>query len=322
MTRLSPATATSLRLEAFSACCSTYARVDLLPEAIEGEWHGRGTTNVDFNAPMRAALAKIRDADTVGLSVGTDALELTRGGAAIVERKVTLPVRWLKGFVEAQAYQARMIPRLDLSGFEASRFLRSLPSSSAKSVCWIVPSGRGLRLSQVEDRRGLRVGDVQRLRILDDLTRHARMIRVYADDASGASAWELTLDEARFTLVLSPDATRGFSGEGQTLEPLAGAHWQAVLPRVQASLKWDTRIDAGSMASELSLSLEDITAALGALGSRGLVGYDLAEGAYFHRELPFDLALVESLHPRLLDARRLVNEGGVRLVRRETRPGW
>jgi hypothetical protein len=306
-----------LRLEAFSACCSTYARVDLLPEAIEGEWHGRGTTNVDFNAPIRAALAKIRDTDTVGLSVGTDALELTRGGAAIVERKVALPVRWLKGFVEAQAYQARMIPRLDLSGFEASRFLRSLPSSSARSVCWIVPSGRGLRLSQVEDHTGLRVGDVQRLRILDDLTRHARLMRVYADDNSGASAWELTLDEARFTLVLSPDATRGLSGEGQTLEPLAGMHWQAVLPRVQASLKWDTRIDAGSMARDLSLSLEDITAALGALGSRGLVGYDLAEGAYFHRELPFDLALVESLHPRLLDARRLLNEGGVRVVWRE-----
>jgi len=309
-----------LRLEAFSACCSTYARVDLLPEAIEGEWHGRGTTNVDFNSPMRAALAKIRDADAVGLSVGTDALELTRDGAAIVERKVTLPVRWLKGFVEAQAYQARMTPRLELSGFEASRFLRSLPSSSARSVAWIVPSGRGLRLSQVEDRKGLRVGHVQRLKILDDLTRHARMIRVYADDASGASAWEVLLDEARFTVVLSPDATRGFSGEGQTLEPLAAAHWQAVLPRVQASLTWDTRIDAASLASELSLSLEDITAALGALGSRGLVGYDLAEGAYFHRELPFDLALVDSLHPRLLDARRLVNDGGVRLVQQESGP--
>jgi predicted nucleic acid-binding Zn finger protein len=145
-------------------------------------------------------------------------------------------------------------------------------------------------------------------------------VRVYADADSGASAWELLLDEARFTLVLSPDATRGFSGEGQTLEPLTRVHWQAVLPRVQASLKWDTRIDAASLARELSLSLEDITAALGALGSRGLVGYDLAEGAYFHRELPFDLALVESLHPRLLDARQLVNDGGVRLVRRESAP--
>jgi hypothetical protein len=54
------------------------------------------------------------------------------------------------------------------------------------------------------------------------------------------------------------------------------------------------------------------TPALAALGSRGLVGYDAAAGAYFHRELPFDLDRVADLHPRLLDARRLVAEGGVR----------
>ena len=65
-----------LRFEAFSACCSTYGRVDLLPQAVDGEWLGRGTTNVDFNAPMRAALAKIRDSDSVTLSVGSDAVEL------------------------------------------------------------------------------------------------------------------------------------------------------------------------------------------------------------------------------------------------------
>src|SRR4051794_30980594 len=33
-----------LRFEAFSACCSAYARVDLLPGAIDGELLGRGTT--------------------------------------------------------------------------------------------------------------------------------------------------------------------------------------------------------------------------------------------------------------------------------------
>ncbi len=306
-----------LRLEAFSACCSTYARVDLLPEAVNGDWHGRGTTNVDFNAPMRAALAKIRDDDVVGLSVGADALELSRSGEAVVERKVALPVRWLKGFVEVQAYQARMTPRLELSAFEAGRFLRSLPAGSARTTGWIVPSGRGIRLSQVADRKGLRVGDLQRLRILDDLVRHARSVRILADEASGASAWELALDEARFTLVLSPDSSRGFSGEGQALESLAESRWKAILPRVHASLKWDSRIDAAALAGELSLGLEDIRGALAALGSRGLVGYDLAEGACFHRELPFDLAAVESLHPRLRDARRLVEEGGVRLARPE-----
>lgn len=51
------------------------------------------------------------------------------------------------------------------------------------------------------------------------------------------------------------------------------------------------------------------------LGSRGLVGYDLARGAYFHRELPFDMALVEELHPRLQGARKLAEQGGVKILR-------
>ncbi len=142
-------------------------------------------------------------------------------------------------------------------------------------------------------------------------------VRVLADEASGASAWELTLDEARFTLVLSPDSSRGFSGEGQALESLAESRWKAVLPRVHASLKWEYA-DRCRRARERALpGARRHPGALAALGSRGLVGYDLAEGAYFHRELPFDLAAVESLHPRLLDARRLVEEGGVRLARPE-----
>ncbi len=55
--------------------------------------------------------------------------------------------------------------------------------------------------------------------------------------------------------------------------------------------------------------------ALQVLGTRGLVGYDLSSGAFFHRELPFDLTLVEELHPRMKKARELVEQKSVRLTR-------
>jgi hypothetical protein len=41
---------------------------------------GKGTTNVDFNAGMRAALARIRDDAGLDLSVGAEALTLRSGG--------------------------------------------------------------------------------------------------------------------------------------------------------------------------------------------------------------------------------------------------
>lgn len=86
----------ALRFEAFSQCCSAYARVDLLPGSFEGDLVGRGTTNVDFNAPLKAGLARIRAGDAVGLNVGADRLELEVGGETVLERKVALPVRWLR----------------------------------------------------------------------------------------------------------------------------------------------------------------------------------------------------------------------------------
>jgi hypothetical protein len=265
-----------LRFEAFSACCGVYARADFLPPALDGERIGRGTTNVDFNAPMRAALARVRDSDNVGLAVGAGAVELSRGDEAVVERKVALPLRWLKGFVEVQAYQSRMARRLEVPGPEAVRFLRALPRSAGPGAAWVVPAGRGLRLSQTAAAGAVRLAGAGRLRVLELLARHARSLRVYADEESGASAWELVLDEARFHLVLSPDVWRGFSGEGQVLAALAGGQWADVLPRVRASLRWEARVDADAVGRAFSLGRDEVDAALAALGSRGLVGFDLA----------------------------------------------
>ena len=241
-----------LRFEAFSSCCSAYARVDLLPTALDGERTGRGTTNVDFNAPMRAALARVRDRDDLGLAIGANSVELSRGTDAVVERKVSLPLRWLKGFVEVQTFQGRMLRRLEVPGPEAMRFLRSLPRGAGPGLAWVVPAGRGLRLSQTPARDGVRLGGVGRLRVLEGLVRHARSLRIYADDPSGAGAWELVLDEARFHLVVSPDVSRGFSGEGQVLSSLAGDRWADVLPRVRASLRWETRIDPEALPTSFS----------------------------------------------------------------------
>lgn len=305
----------ALRFEGFSSCASAYARVDLLPDSLAGEVMGRGTTNVDFNPPMRAALARLRGSDDVSLAVGGDRVELSREADKIVERKVALPLRWLKGFVEVQAYQARMRCRHEVSGAEAHRFLRGLPRTRVKQA-WLAPAERGLRLSQHGSPGSVRVAAVERLRTLENLARHSRALRVYTDDLSGASAWELALEGSHFHLVLSPEAWRGFSGEGQALQDLAAKRSLRILPRVQAALRWDATIDHSAVARKLNVDAEVVTAALAVLGARGLVGYDLARTRYFHRVLPFDLSQVEALQPRLQAARKLIAAGGIRLIRR------
>jgi hypothetical protein len=306
-----------LRFEGFSACASAYARVDVGPAAYDGEVVGRGTTNVDFNPTMRAALAQIRSGEDVRLAVGRGEVVLSRGGAAIVERKVPLPVRWLRGFVEVQAVAARMRPEpaFELEADAAVRFLRSLPRvSSARHTQWVVPHGRGVRLSMTETPGALRLSGAERLRVLEDLAPLGKKLRAFCDDAGQASAWELDAGAVRFTLVLSGEVWRGFSGEGQALHALARKTDESALARTRAALTWQAEIRPEALAAAIGVEARTVELALLVLGARGLVGFDRGTSAFFHRELPFDLSLVEALQPRLVAARKLVAAKGVELA--------
>jgi hypothetical protein len=148
--------------------------------------------------------------------------------------------------------------------------------------------------------------------VLEGLASHAKSLRVFGDEESGTSGWELDLGAARFHLVLSPDVWRGFSGEGQVLSKLADKSWEIALPKVQKALAWQAIIDEEGLSRRTKLAPPQIRTALAALAARGLVGYDLATGAYFHRELPFDLSLVDQLQPRLVAAKKLLAAGGVK----------
>ena len=82
-----------LRFEAFSSCNGVYARLDLGPNALDGEFLSSGTTNVDFNEPMVNALARISRTEPVLLSVGEKEVTLERAAGKVTERKVALPDR-------------------------------------------------------------------------------------------------------------------------------------------------------------------------------------------------------------------------------------
>jgi hypothetical protein len=264
---------------------------------------------------MRGALAQLRHDDGVRLAVGSTALQLMRETETVVEKKVKLPVRWLKGFTEVQAYLPGLQPRFTITAQEALRFLRALPrSGNPKQAWWLTELGRGLRLSPRETKGAVRLTGTERIRILEPLLPHATQVRVWAQEGSDVSAWEVHFATGRFSILVSPELARGFSGEGQMLERLATRAGHDALPQVRSALRWQARIDAADVSARSGLAAPQVDAALAILGSRGLVGYDLASGAYFHRELPFDMEKVEALQPRLLDARKLVAENQVRIV--------
>lgn len=306
-----------LRLEGFSACCSTYVRVDLEPQAYAGDIAGKGTTNIDFNAPMRAALAKVRDADGLALSVGNAGFSLHTAGSSLLEKKVDLPLRWLRSMVAVQSYQAAMHKVFEVDAIPALRFLRGLPkASTSKTPLWVVAGPQGLRTTTQDDGSGVRFTDDTRLRVLEGLLPKARTLTLYTDARQQASAWCLDFGNMRLTLVLSAEVWRGFSGEGQALHALVLADESRPVSTVRAQLNWQDALRTDALAAQLQWPVPDVDNALQVLGVSGLVGFDLAHSAYFHRVLPFDLSLLEDMHPRLADARALLREGAVQLLSR------
>ncbi len=311
-----------LRFEAFSQCCGVYARADLLPAAIDGTFQGRGTTNVDFNSAMRNALAQIGEGEEVGLKVGLDAVELERASGKVVERKVALPARWLRGFVEVQAYASGLSRRCDLAGPEARRFLRGLPRQArAKDRAFLVTAGDGLRISQTASPGAVPVGGLARLRFVEPLIRHIQKFTLFGDEQSGVTGWDFDLGGSHLQVLLSPAPARGFSGEGQVLSTLARTGLadggRDALARTRAALAWQARITPADLARDVGADASSVSRALARLGSQGLVGFDLRETAYYHRVLPFDLSAVERLHPRLAAAREIAAAGGVTDIARQ-----
>ena len=303
-----------LRFEAFSVCCSVYGRVDLLPDGFEGDVVGRGTTNVDMGAELRAALAGVHDRSDLGLAVGASSLEVLADGASAIERRVPLPSRWIRGFLEVQAIQAELDPVAAVEGPEVRSFFRSIPKSPPKGPVWVGQSGRMLRLSHHDPGRGATpVAGLRRLRLFERVARHASSLRVYAVAGEGSTGWQLDVPGARLTLVLSPDVWRGFSGEGRALHRLADAASAGSAAAVRGALGWEPRLSVELLGEATGLSSDAVDRALAALAVSGIVGYDLADGTYFRRELPFDLDAGERLQPRLRDARRLVQASAVRL---------
>jgi hypothetical protein len=124
-------------------------------------------------------------------------------------------------------------------------------------------------------------------------------------------AVEIALPGARLVLGLTEDAWRGHSGEGSLLSALAGGTVAEDADLVSALLAFEPVIDVPALARGAGIDEPRVRAALAVLAADGRVGWDLHDHAWFHRELPHDPDRVEKDNPRLVAARRLVEDGAL-----------
>jgi len=301
----------AVRFEGFSACCSAYIRLDIEDGALEVDQRRNGTTNVDFGAELRAALAQVNPDSRMEITIGPKAVGVSHERASVVERKVPLPVRWLKGFGDVQIHLAGMEPAFTLPGVAAQRFLRTLPRSKSDHEIWITASAGTVRTTTRQTPGSVPLRGGHRLRVFETLIGKARALHVYRNPELNSTAWVLDFETQRLVLVLNAEPWRGFSGDGGLLSDLAVSDTDTAALR--AHLNWQDRLELPALAQATGKTPDQMRRAISHLAASGLIGFDLAQSAWFHRVLPFDMTRVESLNPRLKAARKLVADRAVTL---------
>ncbi|SDJ78811.1 SWIM zinc finger family protein [Chryseobacterium jejuense] len=303
-----------LRFEGFSHCAGVYARVDVLPDGLNGEFLESGTTNVDFNQPMITALGSIRPNENIMLSIGEKEVGLYKEEKKVVERKVPLPVKWIKGLGTVQIYLSESEKQHTFNKIQTQQLFRGMPKGVVKSDYYLIVRGNKPMFSPVKSADAVCIGGLHRLRLLEPLLPYIDSMQVFPHSNMKSTTWQLYMGNIRFSFSLSRESWRGFSGEGAVLNSLTTEVPDEWIDALDKYAYANQSFNATVLALEENLSLNRTENLTGRLAAMGLLGYDLDENEFFYRRLPFKLSRILGLNPRMKNAERLIEDGKVEIL--------
>ena len=306
--------AEKIRFEGFSQCAGVYARVDITEEAQKEAFVAAGTTNVDFNQEMISALGQVSKKSNFTLHVGAKEVAVSTEKHQVIEKKVTLPTRWVKSLTAVQHYMAHSKPFATLNHLQALQLFRSIPKGTVKTDYYLLKRSNKYLFSPMVHKDAVLIGAINRLRLLEPLLPLLTELKVFAHNQAQSSTWQLYFDNIIFSLTLSRDAYRGFSGEGTLLNELMEEIDEQTIERFSnfgyANQTFSPTLLPVRIGKDAKES-ERLTAKLSAMG---LLGYDLDNGVYFYRQLPFKPSRILTLNPRLKGAKKLIENNQVRIL--------
>ncbi len=306
-----------IRAECFSACNGVYARFDVFKSGLEGEI-GYGTTNVDIGANLRKSLTQVKQSDKLLLKIGTDGLASTsvsevdentlKVNETIEEKPVNMPDRWVRALGNTSQIHKTMTPVFTLNKIQSQMFISTLPPVTGKEQNgWLTQNPKGVKLMPLKSKNSVYIAGLHRLsalkRVMTDIT---EMTFYSNDEIEGHCMVDVELKSARLTLSLTAESWQGYSGEGSLLTALASSDVIDDVEEIMPYLEFNAVIDQLQIAEKYKLSKERVEEALTFLAVSGKLGYDVRDKAYFHRELPHDPKRVLKDNPRLISARKLV----------------
>ncbi|MGO8951531.1 MAG: SWIM zinc finger family protein [Ktedonobacterales bacterium] len=327
-----------LFFEAFSSDQSVYVRLSAPLDVFEVEGEIRfGTTNIDFNVPLSAALRHLRSARSTILRIGAGGLGVTTsvGGAALdhFERKVDVPESWLKGFLQVQGALAMPAYRFDVHPADLLTVIAFSQEHRAPhpphGLRYEFTPGGPIRavLEPWEQRftlrdtlysgyaRSIRLWGRKRLELLREVLPFASRVQVSVLGRGLPHCYTCYCGPYRFLLALSGWTDNDWATDiaFDLLAPQGTTDAQTVA-RVHSYLGEHLAAPAARIAGDTSLPPAEVERALFELCRAGRVMADSTMRQYRLRELfaePLDASVLFAPDSRTLDAERLIAGGDV-----------
>ncbi|MFO0758412.1 MAG: SWIM zinc finger family protein [Byssovorax sp.] len=338
--------------EVFSKDEGSYAKLGVDWSALEVEGERRyGSTNIDFSQALFDGIQRMRSYRETRLSVTPEAVAVATAGAPeVMEKKVSVPDSWLRGFLQVQS--AGTLPRtvLTLAPLDLYNVLRHLRMNADVKTTPLAPGetrskkgGRGVRVELVPGEAPrlvlepwelvlpttagvytgktpeiVRIWGRRRLMLLKRLLPFAERVEVHLLGTGLPSFYVLRAGPITFTLALSGFTSANWAQavSFDLLLPRKAA--PAALDKVTAHLEKVSLATAAETQKALKLDASACLEALQVGCQQGKLMFDVEREVYRYRPLtgaPIDAARFEFRNDRERVAHDLVaQKGAVKIV--------
>ena len=307
-----------LRAECFSACNGVYARMDLFQSALDGEIL-YGTTNVDIGSNLRKSLFNVKQGDRLKFRIGDDGWKALHSknldGSVLtdihIQRPVKMPDRWVRALGNCAMLHQNMEYKFHIEGMQAKSFIAMLPAATGKERSgWLTPTKTGVMLKPKEEKNSVYISGLHRLSALKRVMSNVNAVYFYApnDGEPGQMMIEVCMTGANITLSLTAKSYEGYSGEGALLDSLSTPKILECADKIDNILNFESRLDIDKISKTIGIVKNDMNDAMELLAVSGKLGFDVREKSFFHRELPDDPDRVLKDNPRLVGAKKLVED--------------
>ena len=292
--------------EAFSTDESTYVRVTLPHSALDTkDTPICGTTNIDFSLALEREFARARSYRDLSLTVGSKSVSVDLGVSSVQEKKIDLPMSWVKGLVEVQAALSLESVHLELSSSFVADLIARLQSQIEKHgprhLLFILEPGLPVRVrvepwgeeyidldSKYEgsERREIKFWGRRRIRVLENLLPLVEKVSVRLIDSGMPSFWSASHDGVKIDIGLSGWTSQNWAGRAKfsALMPTASAN-SPQTEQASNHLREQSKLSVAGLAGLLNVSSLESQALLQRLCLAGVALYDADDAEYRWRQL-------------------------------------